>query len=263
MTLPDTLRIAMARLRPDQGMPDSIASLDVDAWQYVCAHLLSQDAEIVQLKRKNNLLLIAANDHQDRADLAESSLAAADALLRRTQGKTTTRPRSFACPQTSWPICKELEMNDVPEDVLLAAETLGRYFRARGAIDWQLGDCASRAELRRLEQENTELRKSALGGYEDGWHALRNERDALKAELAQYRATNESVRVCREHASEIVGDGECLVCELTRLKAGLRESSAAAKNAEWIATQQLMRAEEAEAGLAKLKARTEAAPTNE
>lgn len=92
-----------------------------------------------------------------------------------------------------------------------------------------------RAELLRLARENAELHNSALGGYEDGWHALRGERDVLKAELAQYRATNENVRVCREHASEIFGDGECPVCELTRLRAGLRESSAAAKNAEWTA----------------------------
>lgn len=45
-----------------------------NAWDVIRAHLLSQDAEIVQLARKNNLLLIAAK-------LAESRLAAAGAQL--------------------------------------------------------------------------------------------------------------------------------------------------------------------------------------
>lgn len=35
--------------------------------------------------------------------------------------------------------------------------------------------------------EIARLRKAALGGYEDGWHKLRNERDELQAELEATR----------------------------------------------------------------------------
>lgn len=45
------------------------------------------------------------------------------------------------------------------------------------------------AELLRLAGENAQLHESAQGGYEDGWHALRNERDTLRAELAALKAT--------------------------------------------------------------------------
>lgn len=41
-----------------------------------------------------------------------------------------------------------------------------------------------RANWPLLRAELLRMHESAVGGYEDGWHALRNERDALKAELA-------------------------------------------------------------------------------
>ena len=39
------------------------------------------------------------------------------------------------------------------------------------------------AERDALQARIAQLEESAIGGYEDGWHALRNERDALRARI--------------------------------------------------------------------------------
>jgi hypothetical protein len=45
-----------------------------------------------------------------------------------------------------------------------------------------------------LENKVVELEASALSGYEDGWHKLRMERDALKARVAEIEAENHALR---------------------------------------------------------------------
>ena len=39
------------------------------------------------------------------------------------------------------------------------------------------------ARIAELQARIVQLEESAIGGYEDGWHALRNERDALRARI--------------------------------------------------------------------------------
>lgn len=57
--------------------------------------------------------------------------------------------------------------------------------------------------------------------------------EQLRAERDEYRAVNESVRVCADHVANVI-DGPCLVCEAKRLLAEVAEwkqTAAAAQNA--------------------------------
>lgn len=100
-----------------------------------------------------------------------------------------------------------------------------------------LRDC-----VQQRDAEIAELHKSAMGGYEDGWHALRNERDALRYLCAAvYQAAGAYEMPVRfldalsDAANGVVGERQktdsllpCLVPpaldELAKLKAGIAEA---------------------------------------
>jgi hypothetical protein len=81
-----------------RGVAEAVASLDrwaitdfdgecshADAWHVVSAHMLSQDAKIEQLRLIANVngdWTLKYSQMKERAELAESRLAAANALLR-------------------------------------------------------------------------------------------------------------------------------------------------------------------------------------
>lgn len=93
----------------------------------------------------------------------------------------------------------------LPKDVAEAMALLDSYWPGIPDAAW----VDVRAHLLSLARENAELHKSALGGHEDGRHALRNERDALKAELAKLKARIAEapvVTVCRQ--IDTSGDGD-------------------------------------------------------
>jgi hypothetical protein len=113
------------------------------------------------------------------------------------------------------------EMDGLPEDTRSLKEQLAHcngqdcscaaFSSSECACDadWTPGEVYRlRAELTTLRTKLAELHESALTGYEDGWHALRNERDALKAELAQSRETvkrlNRRVQVAEAGVAEKV-----------------------------------------------------------
>ena len=73
MTLPQNVKNAVAQL--DNAMMFHADDLSYASWTAIRAHLLSQDVEIADLIGKRDFLLRHYN-------LAESRLAAADALLR-------------------------------------------------------------------------------------------------------------------------------------------------------------------------------------
>ena len=85
MTLPKDVAEAVDSL--NRRAPDA-------AWQIILAHLLSQDAEIGRLSQESIQRFIRGREwaelsgrNERRAELAESRLAAANALLQRTQMK--------------------------------------------------------------------------------------------------------------------------------------------------------------------------------
>lgn len=100
------------------------------------------------------------------------------------------------------------DLSTLPEDVQEAVSVADRWagtyehgFSAKNEWD------TIRAELLRLARENAELHESAMGGYEDGWHALRNERGALRTELAKLKA-----RIAEAPVAMLVhGNGDLLV----------------------------------------------------
>lgn len=77
MTLPQNVADAVKSVRKhfDLSMDDATC----EAWQTIRAHLMSQEAEI-------ELLSVAAEQNMSDAKLAESRLAAANALLRELLG---------------------------------------------------------------------------------------------------------------------------------------------------------------------------------
>lgn len=68
---------------------------------------------------------------------------------------------------------------NLPPDVAEAMKSLGTRFISTS--DGAREVAIIRDYLLQVTAENALLHESALGGYEDGWHALRNERDALRA----------------------------------------------------------------------------------
>lgn len=85
MTLPQNVKDAVESLECEIADPE-----DCTAWQTIRANLLSQEAEIERLSQESAQQFIRARDwaelsgkNEDRASLAESRLAAADALLSR------------------------------------------------------------------------------------------------------------------------------------------------------------------------------------
>ena len=81
MTLPQDVQDAVGVL--DNACLNGRVIPSEDAWQTIRAHLLSQDAEIARLNAECEQRMLQAMQNGQAAKVAESRIAAADALLLR------------------------------------------------------------------------------------------------------------------------------------------------------------------------------------
>lgn len=78
--------------------------------------------------------------------------------------------------------------DEIPPEVIMAAETTGRWFEARNLQGWKLGPCACRFAAANTEKDRAEL-IAALRGVEKAWtETATNDKPALRSPL--YDAMN-------------------------------------------------------------------------